>query len=539
MINLVYPTFNIYLIIFLLAFFVFFILYNSKKLRHELHMFQLNSYRNERYLRWYTQQKGRVFKKRDFIPAALVLIWLFTVNPFVFAIISFVVYLLLFLSYKKPQQKKPLVMTARAKRLYLLSLILLVVISAVLFATLIFGGHMLLVLVVFLLLGIFTFAPMLLANTLLIPVEKAINNKFLNEAKNIIRSMPFLTSIAVTGSYGKTSCKFILGEVLSEEFMTLVTPASYNTPMGITRVIRENLRSTHEMFVAEIGAKQKGDVAEICQLVNPKVGIITAIGPQHLETFGSLENIINTKFELIDAIPDAGFAVLNFDDENIRKKAAQYKCKIISYGLDAAWDYYADDISYDSQGSSFTIHVANGEEEKFVTLLLGRHNIYNILAAVATAHQLGLSLKQAAKAVKRLQPIPHRLQFLSNPHGFNVIDDAFNSNPQGAAAALEVLACFRAGKKIIVTPGMVELGEKQYQLNKSFAMQAAQVCDYIILVGKKHSQPLQDGLVEVSYPCQQYYVAADLTDASHKLSQIATVGDIVLFENDLPDTYNE
>ncbi|MGI6361924.1 MAG: UDP-N-acetylmuramoyl-tripeptide--D-alanyl-D-alanine ligase [Bacillota bacterium] len=514
-------------------------LYVIKRLRRELLMFQLNSYRNQRFGHWLKEQGGRILLKRDLIPVILLLISCLFSSTLITMPLLVIVYAVLFFSYQLPPEKKPLVMTKRAFRLYLVSIIIVLVLGIIFVVFAVLSASYLWLILAACIVSPWPFLPMLLANLILLPFEKAINKAFLNDAKKIIRSLPFLTTIAITGSYGKTSCKMILGEILTEQFMTLVTPASFNTPMGLTRVIRESLRPTHEMFVAEMGAKQAGDIQELCDLVRPKVGILTAIGPQHLETFGSLDNIINTKFELIKNIPADGFAVLNFDDEEIKKRAANFKCRQISYGLDPQWDYYADEITYNARGSSFTVHAPKGQSLSFTTLLLGRHNIYNIVAAVAAAHQLGLSLEKAAKAVQKLLPIQHRLQFIPNPQGFNVIDDAFNSNPQGAAAALEVLACFTEGQKIIVTPGMVELGEQQYQLNKAFAQQAAKVCDYIILVGKNHSQPLQDGLAAAAYPVDQYYVAADLTDARLQLAKIAQVGDVVLFENDLPDTYNE
>jgi len=370
------------------------------------------------------------------------------------------------------------------------------------------------------------------------PIENRINEDFLQDAHRIISEMPFLTTIGITGSYGKTSCKFILGEILSEKYMTLVPPQSYNTPMGITRVIREMLRPTHEMFVTEMGAKQKGDIEELCDLVQPKVGILTSIGEQHLESFGSLENIIMTKYELIENLPPDGLAVLNLDDPNIASRAGLSPCRIIGYGLDPNWDYYADDINYGSFGCHFTLHAPDGQKEEFSTVLLGKYAVYNILAATTAAHQLGVPLAMAAAAVRKLPPVEHRLQLRPTPV-YTIIDDAFNSNPKGAGQALEVLASFDKGKKIIITPGMVELGERQYQLNYQFALAAADVCDYIILVGPKHTMPMQEALAQANYPLDQMYVAADLNDARNQLATIVEAGDTVLFENDLPDTYNE
>ena len=155
--------------------------------------------------------------------------------------------------------------------------------------------------------------------------------------------------------------------------------------------------------------------------------------------------------------------------------------------------------------------------------------VANIIAALAVGDQMGLSSGQMQRAVKMLQPIEHRLQ-LRKAGSYYIIDDAFNANPAGAAAALEVLARFSGGKRIIITPGMVELGQKEYELNFAFGRQMAEACDYIILVGKRHSKPLQDGVAAAGYPADQLFVAADLNEARAQLGRIIGAGDVVLFE---------
>jgi len=505
--------------------------------KHDLHMLQQNSYRNDRYWRWL---KGR--RKLEFISADLLLIiplaaafW----DTFQFWLILIVVCALLTSIIRRPRaDKKPLVMTARAKRLWLMTLILaaVFVVAIIILQSLflpLFAAYLLLAVLI-----IFSRWLVLLANRLIEPVEKKINNGFYQEAQAKLASMPDTMTFAITGSYGKTSCKMILAAMLSEKYLTLATPSSYNTPMGITRVIREQLRPIHQAFVCEMGARQKGDISELCRLVKPRIGILTSIGEQHLETFGNIENIIATKFELIKELSPDGLAVLNMDNLYIAAYAHLASCQVIGFGIKNKDGYYATDIKYDAKGSSFVINTPDGASQQFTTRLLGKHNIYNILAAAAAANQFGLPLNLASNAVKLLEPIEHRLQLRCNPV-YTVIDDAFNSNPAGAATALEVLSSFSSGCKIIITPGMVELGEREYQLNKKFALQMAQVCDFIILVGKKHSQPLQDGLTEAGYEQAKYFVAADLKEAQQKLQAIVQTGDIVLYENDLPDTYNE
>lgn len=516
---------------------VFFAAYLGKKSLYYLHMMQQNSYRNDRFCHWLKTKKSKL-SPLEVLPLVVAVLLIFLPQFDVWAMLVMTcIYALLFFTYRRPQQKKALVMTARAKRLFIATLVILLLLSIILCFGMLFFDAVWIVIIMTAIIY-FSFGPIILANLLIAPLEKRINEGFLQDARRIISSLPFLTTIGITGSYGKTSCKFVLGEILSEQFMTLITPQSYNTPMGITRVIREMLRPTHEMFVTEMGAKQKGDIEELCHLVQPKVGILTSIGEQHLESFGSLENIIETKYELIENLPPDGLAVLNLDDPNIASRAGLAPCRVVSYGLDPKWDYYADDIHYGSFGCRFTLHAPDGQKEEFSTILLGKYAVYNILAATAAAHQLGVSLAKASAAVRRLPPVEHRLQLRPTPV-YTIIDDAFNSNPKGAEQALEVLASFDKGKKIIITPGMVELGERQNQLNYQFALAAAGVCDYIILVGPKHTLPMQEALSQANYPLDRMYVAANLDDARSYLATVAAAGDTVLFENDLPDTYNE
>jgi len=518
-----------------------FVIYMVVKLKHDLHMLQQNSYRNERYLRWYKNWRQKELFYAEFLLLLPVVLSIF--SRLASQISAALVFVLLILSYKRhlKPQKKALVMTFRAKRLYSVA----IAIGAIFALIMIFAvgrvSNILSVVSWLLLLGgvIFSFVFLLLANILLHPVEQSINRRFMNEAKEILRSIPGLDIIAITGSFGKTSCKMILGGLISNEKTTLFTPGSFNTPLGITRVVRENLRPIHEVFIAEMGAKQKGDISELCDLVGPRIGILTAIGEQHLETFGNIQNIIDTKFELIEALPADGLAILNYDDENIRANIHRAPCRAITYGFDKAADYRAEDISYDRRGCSFTVICPSGETVSIRTPLLGRHNIYNILAGTACAHEIGLPLAKIAKEAARLTPVEHRLQLHSNPAGYNIIDDAFNANPKGTKAALEVLGTFTDGQKIIITPGMIELGPKEYELNFAFGQDCAKVCDIVILVGKTQTKPIQDGLAAASFPTEKYYVASDLNDARRYLAQVVRPGDTVLFENDLPDTYNE
>ncbi len=524
---------------------LFWLVYVARKQVYNLHMMQQNSYRNDRFSAWLQGKLTRDFPKRDLlllIAAAFCLLGKIKLG----FILLLVICAILCLFYRRQKEKKKLVFTPRAKRLYATTLAI----------TVIYGLFVILainlvpyrpanvlgtVICLWLFLGVVaSWALLLLANFLLAPLEKSINSRYLNDAKRIIGEMPRLQTIGITGSFGKTSTKFILSRVLAEKYRVLVTPESYNTPMGITKTIRTMLKPTHQFFVTEMGAKQKGDIAELCELVQPKIGIITAIGEQHLESFGSLENIVKTKFELMEKLPPEGLAVLNFDNEYIREAAKSVKARVVSYGLNfAAADYKAENIAFGPSGMTFDIVAQNGSKASCRSRLLGKHNVSNMLAAAACGAELGMSLAEIANGLAAVEPVPHRLVLQRTAQNVNIIDDAFNSNPVGAQVALEVLAGFAGGKKILITPGMVELGPKQYELNKAFAVSAAAVCDYIILVGKKNTLPLQDGLAQVNFSPDKLYVAGNLADAISHMQHLVQPGDYVLLENDLPDTYNE
>ena len=504
-------------------------------------MLQLNSYINERYFLWVRRNPLKALNPLDLVP--LIGVFLIYLGMDYIGLISIIVIcIILMFIKKKPEVKKKFVFTKRVNRL-VFTLVLLY--SLVIIAELYYlnwnddVNHLALVCLILVLINLFTFVITLLCNTINKPFEDAINVYYYKDAQKMIQEMSNLTVIGITGSYGKTSTKNIINKILSKKFNVLMTPESYNTTMGNVLTIRTILKPTHEIFIAEMGARNIGDVQEICELVKPKYGVLTSIGPQHLETFKTIENVKKAKFELIDSLPEDGIGFENFDDENIQD-LPQPKCKVIGYGIDSDKAIYkAENIQYNSRGSSFEVIKPDGTKAKFVTKLLGNHNIYNILSGVAIASELGMDIETISYAVKDLDPVEHRLQLKNMPNGITIIDDAYNSNPVGSKKALEVLANMDGKKKILVTPGMIELGEKEYELNKAFGTYAAEECDYIILVGNKQTRPIQDGLKESNFSESNYFVASNLKEAMEHLNTVTSEGSVVLFENDLTDDYNE
>ncbi|MER2055911.1 MAG: UDP-N-acetylmuramoyl-tripeptide--D-alanyl-D-alanine ligase, partial [Clostridia bacterium] len=322
------------------------------------------------------------------------------------------------------------------------------------------------------------------------------------------------------------------------KYYTLVTPASFKSPMGVTKVIRSRLEPGHRVFVAEMGARHVGDIKEMCRLVHPEIGILTSVGPQHLDTFKTLDRVIKTKYELIDALPADGRSFFADDGDicrNLYEKTTREKT--IS-GLDPAYDdVWAENITYSPEGSEFDL-CRKGERTHCRSQLLGELNIRNILLCASVAFGLGLTSEQIARGIEKIRPIEHRLQLIRNPGGMSVIDDAFNSNIRGARQAFQVLKVFPE-KRIVVTPGMVELGEKEYEMNREFGEAMADCCDRAILVGKKRSQAISEGLLAGGFAESNIHVVSSLDEATTLLRQIVTPGDTVLFENDLPDNYTE
>lgn len=494
-----------------------------------VHMLQLNSYRPERYDNWCRQNRRQLFSLRRLCGLATLLSLLLPgpVPLYAAAIGLFLLGTVLNLPKKA---KKPLVVTARVRRLFAtLWLFLLLLCYLIWFFARFSAVALVAALAV---LSVLPFGYTALANTLSAPLEKAIAKRYIRDAARRLAERPDLTVIGITGSYGKTSTKTCLKALLSVRYNVLMTPGSYNTTMGVVRTIREQLTPAHQIFLAEMGAKQPGDIAEICDLVHPTYGVLTSVGEQHLETFGSLDAIVRTKFELIDALPANGTAFLNADNEILRERAASLKVTAVTYGTEAG-DYRATDMAFDRTGCRFTVTAPNGESAAFATRLLGAHNIQNLTGCIAVAHTLGIPLKELVYPVRLLRPVPHRLELL--PNGF--IDDAYNSNPAGFRSALSVLKAF-PGCRVLVTPGMVELGERQETLNRELGTFAADCCDEAVLVGERQAPPLREGLLSAGFSEAHIHVVPTLADGLSLLTALPdTGGRTVLLENDLPDNF--
>ena len=473
--------------------------------RRALHVFQLEGYKRKRFLEWCRANPDRRLFMRS-APA-----------------------------------KKPLVMTGRAWRILITAVVLSIfgvlvpsglvhiswgtpwdlITAAVMFALLFFGLPQTLV----------------LADVVMSPVQGAVNTYYLRQARSRLKAVAPLV-IGVTGSFGKTSTKFAIQGLVGNDDEVLATPGSFNTPLGVCRTINEQLRDSHRYFVVEMGAYGVGEIEELCRFVEQKVGVLTAIGPAHLERFGSMDAIRRGKYEIVATLPPDGIAVMNTDDREVRQLADKtVGPKLIRYGLDAEGrpDVTARDVQVTSQGTTMTVFTEGGEQQ-VTTKLLGRHALGHILAGVAVATAIGKPLEELGPRIESLEPVEHRLQVIQGAGGVTVIDDAYNSNPEGAAAALEVLEQMPARKRVVVTPGIVELGPLQEEENSRFGRHAASVADTVVFVARLNRSALVAGAESAGKGAE--VIAVDTLDqATDRLKGLLQPGDVVLFENDLPDQY--
>ncbi|MBR5342117.1 MAG: UDP-N-acetylmuramoyl-tripeptide--D-alanyl-D-alanine ligase [Erysipelotrichaceae bacterium] len=499
--------------------------------KHSLQMFQQNRYELYRYSKWLFNKKNLRFSYGIIYAVNVLLIGTFFRKSGAFLCMFFSVAFAIFMIERESRKVyvKDLVLTARVRRqiVVMTTLMSLFIIAG----SNVFPNDVLGIAVI--IMSYLMIYPMAVITK---PLEELIKKKYENEARKILEENDRIIKIGITGSYGKTSTKNIVNDIIGENRFTLITPASYNTPMGITRTIRERLKPVHEVFVCEMGADKVGDISYLMDFVKPQYGVVTSIGPQHLNTFKTMENIVNEKMQEIEMLPSDGVGFINLDNEFIKEYKIKNNCKVVSVGIDnKEADYVAEDIDYDKDGSKFTVTI-NKKKYKFSTSLLGRHNITNILIGIAIGIELGISLKDIVKNVKNIHQVEHRLE-VKKINGYTFIDDAFNSNPVGSKMALDVLEMM-PGKRVIVTPGMIDLGEKEDEINKEFGSYMLDKADHVILVGELQTKAVLEGLKEAGFKEKNITVVKTVREAFDYVYRNFSVKDTILLENDLPDAFN-
>ncbi len=501
------------------------IFYAIIRYKKALHMFQQNRYNDKnRYLVWL---KKNILKSFNIIELLPIIIYLVIEEYFIFSMLVIYIFLIISELISKEKTKIPLAITARVKRLIITSVIIFAL------PILLLSNYLY---VVYILLIFGMFKIVIFANIINKPIEKLVFTYYRKKAIKKLDDLKHLIKIGITGSYGKTSSKLILTSILNQKYNAMTTPENYNTPNGLMLTINNYMDKFSDYFVAEMGACRVGEIKELTDMIKPHHGILTKIGVAHLETFKTQENIQKTKFELIESLPKDGIAVLNKDDKYQVEYNLKNNCNVVWIGIDNKGDYVASNIEYSNNGMKFDVSYKK-EKHSFTTKLLGKSNVYNILGAVALAHQLDTSFYIMQKAISRINAPTHRLE-LKKLNNMTIIDDAYNSNPVGSKMALDVLSKM-PGYRIIVTPGMIDLGEEENFYNKEFGKHMKDNVDFVILVGKKQTEAIFSGLEEVNFDKKNISVVPNLNEAFLKISEINEKNKFVLLENDLPDIFNE
>lgn len=497
---------------------------------------QSSGYSGKKYFDWVKRKGNLAFQRFVFLAMMCALSSAVIGLAFSFAgewaaVASLSMYLLFFVLYifadKKVALRSEAAATPRFKRLYAILFLVFAIISYLLvtllnFADYIWGNKIF---------SYLRYVPLAVMPLLLIPLlmlangiakiyEVPHNKKFIRQAKKKLSGSK-IKVIAITGSYGKTTTKNILYSILSSKYKVLTTPRSHNTPIGIALALNNANLDDYDIFIAEMGARHLGDIAELCEICPPDYSLITGICGQHLETFLTFKNIVKAKGEILSATKN--MTVIADDAYDL---FAEYNFSKTRCGC-------AKDVESSKDGTAFTLTLG-GESKRVKTKLLGEHSANNIALAAEAAFAVGMTVDEIASAIGGIDYIEHRLQLIESG-GVNILDDGYNSNVKGARAALKVLKYFD-GRKIVVTPGLVELGVLEEDENSALGKELVGF-DLVILVGDTLVKFVENGYKSAGGDMEKIKIKPNLASAQEELKGYLHSGDTVLFLNDLPDIY--
>ena len=527
--------------------YISFIAFAAKRMMTYMHVLQQEDYDNARLQKWIFENKT-YDKRLTFFLIVLGVIALTQMLPaFFMNFLIFICFTIIMYLEKDPRKnaKKKLIPTTRAKRTFFPALLLSMVSGIWCF----WGGHPFIWIIC---VQIIPFV-LILANALIKPFEEIIQLSYWQDANAKMQHLQ-PTVIGITGSFGKTSVKHILGHILKSYAPTLITPGSVNTPMGITRIIRERLDESHKYFIVEMGAYGKGSIKRLCDLTPPNFGVITAIGHAHYERFRSLDTVAQTKFELAEAVLDKEGDVIIHERTLRFQSSRQLKLdnpkrftvcgeppeidphKQVGANYLSKEDFHINKVDQTDSGLKVALSW-EGKNHTYTIPLFGLHHGHNASLAIATALKLGLEEEDIRKTLTSLPQIEHRLEVIKHPDGSTVIDDAYNSNPMGFRSALDLLAVLKTGgKRILITPGIVELGSAHDEAHATLGEYAGEVCDVAVVVLPKRIPSFIEGFKKTGGSKTLIQVET-FDEASEWLANNRQSGDLILLENDLPDMY--
>lgn len=520
--------------------------------------YQIEEYKSKRYLRWWLTERERWLPRRTlavtFVGMVLAFLLSESPNSPLPAIIAGIASIIAVIPPDEGEIKRKFIRTQRATRLLGASF------GVTIFDTIVYVGFISLLdideiefqVVAISLIGLIVYLTvplqLMFGNILMTPIEGFLRRRFIKSAQQVMQSLNPKV-IAITGSYGKTTTKNFIAHILNGRYHAYATPKSYNTMMGVCIAINNDLAHDYSVdyFIVEMGAYVEGEIAQICTLTPPSISVVVEVGAQHLERFGTLENTATAKYEIIKALPADGVAVFNVDNVYIREMSekgypdTRLLVSRENYSEESPVDnarFVAKDIQESLDGLVFTVtDTQTHQQEVFTTSVMGEHNVTNILLATAVAIHEGMSLKDVAFRVRTLQPAESRLVSHTTPQGITIINDAYSANPMGVISSLKVLGMYTQGRRLLITPGMIELGELQDAENHKLGKLIAEYATDVILVGEVQTQAIKAGLLEAAFQREHLHVVEVLSDSIHWYQNNLKAGDTILFLNDLPDTY--
>lgn len=525
---------------------VFWLLHIIRRLYFWLYFWQLKEYRTDRFLDGIKENKPLLFPRVSIwsviLLLALSLSLSVAVAHYLFIFVSFILYLILGLRALYFFIKKEWRLPKFTYKIIVLSFfcggILLFVgiqnsLYLLYFVTSPFNYFLSLFLFdIFFPLFITFFVLLLQVPTFLI------RRILIRNAKEKMKKFKNLLVVGITGSYGKTSTKEFLFDLLSSKYKTLKTPANQNSEIGVAKTVLEDLKEEHEIFICEMGAYKKGEIEAICKIVHPRIGILTGISGQHISLFKSLKNIINTKYELIAALPKNGIAIFNATNEECRKLAQRTSVKKYIYSLypppkknleNLKFDVWAQHINETPDFIEFQMKTFKGNEKMRLNLL-GKYNVENFLGAVTYALHLEIPLISVKEIASNIVPSKTSLRKRLGERNTTIIDDSYSQNPDGVFAAIEYIKKYNEGNKIILMPCLIELGKAAPSFHKSIGRAIGKTFNLAIITTPFYFEEIKIGAMEAGLSDRKILFLNDPRKVLEKVKSYFSPGDVILIE---------
>ncbi len=514
-----------------------------------IYLWQLKDYHIARFIDHFRTYKGKqiLFHPLPIIKCVLLIALL--INYYFFNVVFFVLFILYFAesllfaySVIKKRFKKP-VLTKKTLFLTFVSLSVTVLYWVYGYGFLITDFDLIYFYASWFLTGLLVFdvfIPLIISAVVLVfqPFSVITRNAVLKKAKKKMSSFKEVVVIGITGSYGKTSTKEFLATILSAKFKVLSTPEHKNSEIGIAQTILQDLKSDHEIFIVEMGAYNKGGISLLCDIVKPRIGVVTGVNEQHLATFGSLENLLSAEGgkELAENIPSAGLLVLNGDNKyclDLYKKTDKPK-KIYTVNKEKIdSDIWAEELTMKTNSLDFVAVDRDKHATHIVVDVLGKQHVQNLLGAMLVARELDMTFEEIAEAAKNITQKHGGMTLKTGAHGINVIDSSYSANPDGVRADLDYLRTFK-GKKVIIMPCLIELGSKSIQVHIDIGNKIAQVCDMAIITTKDKFEEIKNGAIINGMPVDKIIFCENQKEVFNIITTFCSQGDAVLLEGGRP-----